>query len=123
MTERLYHLVAAGDWPGDDVDHRPPSLDTEGFIHLSDASQVPDTSRRYYADVPDLLLVAVDPRQLSAEVRWEDLVGHGDFPHLYGALDHAAVVSVTPYVPGAPVPTGASAPRIGDRKVPGPTDL
>ena len=103
MTTRLYHLVAAGDWPGDDEDYQPSSLATEGFIHLSTASQVAATSLRYYADVADLLLVAIDPDALVAEVRWEDLVGHGDFPHLYGALNRSAVVSVTPYTPGTAV--------------------
>jgi uncharacterized protein (DUF952 family) len=103
MTTRLFHLVAGSNWPTDPTAYHPGSLDEEGFIHLSDASQVPATSVRFYAGVPDLLLVELDPRRLTAEVRWEDLVGHGAFPHLYGRIDIDAVVSVSPYRAGSPI--------------------
>ena len=36
----------------------------------------------------DLVLLEIDPQLLNAEVRWE-----GGFPHLYGPLDVAAVLS------------------------------
>lgn len=105
MSEQLYHLVAAAEWPDDPVAYEPESLSVEGFIHLSTAAQVPATSLRFYRETPDLLLVAIDATRLSAEVVWEDLVGHGDFPHLYGRFDAEAVVAVRPYDAGNPVAT------------------
>ncbi len=105
MSQTVYHLVSATEWAEAEAagEYRPPSLDAEGFIHLSAADQVAGTSLRYYRDMSDLLLVAVATDELTAEVRWEDLVGTGTFPHLYGPLPLAAVISVTPYTPGDPV--------------------
>ena len=105
MSERLHHLVSAAEWAevGDDT-YRPASLASEGFVHFSTADQIPATSLRYYADVTDLLVLSVDADAVTAEIRWEDLHGTGVFPHLYGPLPMAAVVTVTPYTPGAPFP-------------------
>ena len=103
MSELLFHLVAAADWPDHAPDYDPPSLAEEGFIHLSSADQVPVTSLRFYADTPGLMLVALHPEHLAAPLVWEDLLGHGEFPHLYGRIDSDAVVSVTPYTAGEPV--------------------
>ena len=103
MSGLLYHLVAATDWPDGTDDYSPASLNTEGFIHLSNASQAPDTSLRYYADVADLMIVTIDPTRLTAAVEWEDLVGHGAFPHLYGSLNRDAIESIDPYVAGTPI--------------------
>jgi uncharacterized protein (DUF952 family) len=109
MTGLLYHLVglsdwvASSDWPATPSHYAPPSLASEGFIHLSDADQVPTTAMRYYADVADLCLVTIRADRLTAEVKWEDLAGHGAFPHLYGPLNLDAVESVGPYGAGEPV--------------------
>ena len=104
MTPRLHHLVAASEWAAATDPYRPASLATEGFIHFSTAEQIPATSLRYYADVDDLLVLEVDPRAVTAEVRWEDLHGTGVFPHLYGELPLAAVVAAVPYRAGDPFP-------------------
>lgn len=84
----LYHLVTGEDWRRDTANGRysPPSLAREGFIHLSQATQVPGTAARWYAAAQDLWLLVLDVQRLEAEVRWEDSYGHGVFPHLYGAI-------------------------------------
>ena len=100
----VHHLVLAAEWDavsGPTYSHS--SLIDEGFIHFSSTAQVPDTSLRYYSDADDLLLVTVDRERLTSELRWENLSGHGEFPHLYGPLDLAAVVGVQRYSPGDPV--------------------
>lgn len=101
----IYHLVVADDWPGWPEagwrEYAPASLAREGFIHFSTADQVSATALRYYADVERLLLVEVDAARLDPELlRWEDLSGHGAFPHLYGPLPAQAVNSVRRYRPG-----------------------
>ncbi|MFV2039028.1 MAG: DUF952 domain-containing protein [Acidimicrobiales bacterium] len=102
MSEIVYHLVGAAEWAVVEAAalYRPASLEVEGFIHFSTAEQVPGTSLRYYSDARDLLLVGVAVERLGRELRWEDLVGTGEFPHLYGPLPLRAVVSVVPYTPG-----------------------
>jgi uncharacterized protein (DUF952 family) len=64
------------------------TLDSEGFIHCSTAEQWPRVLEERFPGRHDLTLLEIDPQRLNAEVRWE-----GGFPHLYGPLDVAAVVS------------------------------
>ena len=91
----LYHLVEAHAWEAAQASgmYEPPSLASEGFIHLSTAEQWPATRDRFYADTPDLLLLEIEETLLSAQVRYERADGQ-DFPHLYGPLEVDAVVSV-----------------------------
>lgn len=92
----LYRIVtasaweeAADPWPGGPLDLQ------DGFLHLSTAAQVPGTLARFFADVPDVRVLAVDPRKLDPEtLRWEVGPDGGPFPHLYGPLPHEAVVEV-----------------------------
>lgn len=92
----LYHLTTRAAW--DDAvragRYAPPSLANEGFIHLSTEAQWPRTRERFFRAAPDLILLAIDEARLTDEVRYEPADGE-QFPHLYGALDPAAVVSVT----------------------------
>jgi uncharacterized protein (DUF952 family) len=92
---RLYHLLTVDAWrrAREQGAYRPPSLDAEGFIHLSTEVQWPGTRARFYADVPSLLLLVIDPTRVGAEVRYEDADGDR-FPHLYGPLPLDAVVEV-----------------------------
>ena len=70
------------------------SLATEGFVHCSTAEQWPRVLRERFAGRDDLVLLEIDPGRAGAEVRWENLeAGEELFPHLYGPLPIAAVVS------------------------------
>ena len=79
------HAVATGEY-------RPPSLDREGFIHLSTEEQWPRTRTRFFAGMTDLVLLVIDPERVEA-IRWEPADGDS-FPHLYQALAIGAVVEV-----------------------------
>lgn len=109
----LLHICALTDWHLAEArgEHRPESLNTVGFIHLSTPEQVHLPANRLYRGRTDLLLVRIDPGRLSDPVRWEPGVPTDPesmlFPHLYGALPVGAVSSVTPYVPE---PDGSFAP-------------
>jgi len=86
--------------------YRAPSLDTEGFIHLSCAHQVRPVLDAFYPDQSALVLLVVDPTLLTAPLRYEapaslPVVGQAPapdaaqtFPHLYGPLDAQAVLDV-----------------------------
>ena len=66
----------------------------DGFIHFSTAAQVAETAARHFEGQDDLLLVAVESERLGDALRYEASRGGDLFPHLYGDLPLAAVVSV-----------------------------
>ena len=93
----IYKIVSASEWleaeragvfHGSVVDRR------DGFIHFSTDAQVRETAARHFAGQDDLRLVSVSPDAL--ELRWETSRGGELFPHLYGPLDLADVISVQP---------------------------
>jgi uncharacterized protein (DUF952 family) len=79
------HAVAIGHYA-------PPSLEREGFIHLSTEEQWPGVRERFYRDAIDLVLLVIDRDRVDG-VRFEPADGDV-FPHLYRALDLTAVVEV-----------------------------
>ncbi|MBG0808873.1 DUF952 domain-containing protein [Methylosinus sp. H3A] len=68
----------------------------DGYIHFSTRAQVEETAARYFANVADLLLVAVEAEPLGDALKWEPSRGGDLFPHLYGTLPVASVASVAP---------------------------
>lgn len=87
----LYHLLTqAMEWDASG-EFRPPTLQAEGFVHLSFAHQVAWVANQFLNSVPQLWVAEIDPARLTAEVRVEDPgIGQG-FPHLYGPIQQQAV--------------------------------
>ena len=73
--------------------YRPPSLDTEGFIHFSGDKQWLATANRFFRGQPGLVLLSVREDRLQARLVHEPADGEL-FPHLYGELNLDAVVDV-----------------------------
>lgn len=68
-----------------------------GFIHCSFATQVETVANLFYRDRDDVLLLTIDPEQLTSPLRVEAVVGTGqEFPHIYGPLPAGAVTRVSP---------------------------
>lgn len=100
----IYHITSRLEW--DEAcalgEYRAPSLQSQGFIHFSDVSQILKVANAIYRDQKDLLLLAIDKRQLLAPLRYEPPdtsipAEHYDgelFPHLYGGLNLSAVMRV-----------------------------
>jgi len=82
--------LAAGVFAGSAVDL------ADGYIHFSTADQAPETARRYFAGLTDILLVAVETDRLGEALVWEPSRGGDLFPHLYGPLDPGLAVWVRP---------------------------
>ena len=96
MTPDLFHIIGADDWAEAAAAgvYSPPSMATEGFIHLSARHQILRPANLLYRGREDLLLLRIAADDLDAELVWEP-GSHGeteDFPHLYGALNLDAVV-------------------------------
>ena len=95
----IYKICPAGLWAAAEKDgmFRGSPVDFEdGYIHFSTAAQVAETAARHFKGGDDLLLVAIDSERLGASLRFEPARSGELFPHLYGALDLRAVVSVSP---------------------------
>ena len=117
----LYHLALRQEWQAARAEgvyrrsSRALALEEVGFIHLSEAHQVPATAARFYGDLADgeVLLLSIDPQRLAAAglaVRYEPAAPPGGspggppgaelFPHLYGGpLPLEAVRLAEPWRP------------------------
>ena len=97
--DALYHLASAEEWADYQQDGAvdPASLEHEGFVHCSWGRQVAGTVAKHFPDATDLLALRVDPARLGDVVLVEeDSYGSGQaFPHAYGPIPAAAVVSTT----------------------------
>ncbi|PHS24576.1 MAG: dihydroorotate dehydrogenase [Robiginitomaculum sp.] len=63
----------------------------DGFIHFSTAATVRETARRYYADIPDLMLISVAVKDIEGHLKWEPSRGGVLFPHLYAPLSVSSI--------------------------------
>ena len=92
QSRPLVHICTPQAWEQAQQDngYRPPSLQEQGFIHFSRPHQAVGVANKYYRQAKDLLLLWIDPRHLSAPLRWELSDGQL-FPHLYGPLNLEAV--------------------------------
>ncbi len=101
----IFHITARAAWEQAQQDgvYTAPSLNAQGFIHLSSRDQVVATANRFYSHQRDLVLLVVDPAKLTADLRYEPPDGEPQsserFPHLYGALDLDAVIRALDFPP------------------------
>ena len=99
----IFHLVDSASWAlavkcGE---HRPASLQAQGFVHLSTRAQVLGTANRFFAGRTDLLLLHVDETRLVGTLKYEEGEPGQLFPHFYGPLPVAAIVKVVVLKPDA----------------------
>lgn len=95
----IFHLVDEASWAVavERGEHRPASLSSQGFVHLSTRAQVLGTANRFFAGRHDMLLLHVDEARLPGVLKYEEGEPGQLFPHLYGPLPVAAVVKATPF--------------------------
>ena len=85
-----HDALSVGAYRGSAVDLRG------GFIPFSTSAQLAETLCRHFAGQRDLVLVAVEPKDLGAHLRWEPSRGGDLFPHLYGELPVSLACDVSP---------------------------
>ncbi len=95
----LVHIIDAETWATAQAagSYAAASLETEGFIHLSQPQQIVWVANQFYQGQSGLMLLCIDPAKLTAELRYDEVPGHGTFPHLYGAMNLDAVTQVLPF--------------------------
>ena len=94
----IFHIVLPEVWASFEgkPSYRTESLDTEGFIHCSYESQLPAVIERYYAGVPALLILHIETGKLRSKLVEEPSTGGEIYPHIYGRLNHDAIVKIEP---------------------------
>lgn len=101
---RIFHIATLADWEAAQASGayttstRGTTLEEEGFVHASHAHQWEGVRAAFYADVTEpLVLLEIDTELLDVPVLEEPPAPGVDdlFPHVYGAVRPAAVVSVT----------------------------
>jgi chorismate synthase len=95
--ETIYHVTTLQEWQNakQQGSYAAPSLATEGFIHCSTKNQVQGVLERYYANVENLVLLHINPQQLTAELKYELAPSvQENFPHVFGAININAVQKV-----------------------------
>jgi uncharacterized protein (TIGR00299 family) protein len=93
VDDRLLHVLERDRWEAAGDAYRPESLDSEGFVHFSTADSIVGVAQYDHADADEPLLLVVDPAELDAEVRYEEMPS-GAFPHVYGPIERDAVIDV-----------------------------
>jgi uncharacterized protein (DUF952 family) len=103
----IYHIATAADWERAVRDGqytmstRGLTLAEQGFIHAATAEQVALVANAFYRDVPDLLLLVIDPALVGPEIKYEHVPGQDlPYPHIYGPLNISAVVETPPFETG-----------------------
>ena len=100
----LMHLCGTRDWSSAEQRRELGPGPGADFVHLSTPAQVHLPANRLYRGRSDLVLLHIDPARLDSPLRWEPGIETDPdgmlFPHLYGPIPAAAVVGVTPYLPG-----------------------
>ena len=96
MTRPIYHITTRDAWERRELtgSYRHPSLDSDGFIHCSDESQLEATWRRIFGAEPGLVVLTIDVDRLTSELRYEEGEPGELFPHVYGPVNVDAVVGV-----------------------------
>ena len=95
----VYKIVAADLWQAAEETgvFTGAGIDlNDGFIHLSTAAQARRTAALYFKGQGNLVLVAADEARLGDALKYEPSRDGDLFPHLYGPLPMAAVLSVRP---------------------------
>lgn len=94
----IIHVTTPEAWrrQSDAPAYEADSLQSQGYIHNCRPAQLRGVLGRHFAGHRALLLLVIDPAQLTADVREEE-ARHGErYPHVYGPIDRSAVVSVLP---------------------------
>jgi uncharacterized protein (DUF952 family) len=100
----IYHITFATDWQQAMTtgSYTPPAFAAEGFIHCCHLPQLTAVGQRYYRGRTGLVVLCIDPDQVTVPLRHEPAVGRDEvFPHLYGPLNCDAVRRVVPLPPQA----------------------
>jgi len=73
----IYHLLTPAAWQKAQAEHgyTPEAFAQVGFIHCSDLYQVRNTANHFYRELPELLVLEIDPKLTGLPLVYENLEG------------------------------------------------
>lgn len=98
----IYHITTPDAWHRAQASgyYEADSLKTQGFIHCSNAQQVPRVANHLFRGISGLILLHIDTAHLRSRVVWENLDGGEEpFPHVYGPIEVEAISRVSSFEP------------------------
>ncbi len=96
----ILHITTRTNWETAGTLYTHPSLGDEGFIHCSTPEQILLPANEMFRGQTGLVLLCIDPAQVTAEIIYEDCYQCGQaFPHIYGLLNKEAVINVVDFPP------------------------
>ena len=107
----IYHITPHTDWESAQQkgEYRAESLAIEGFIHCSTEEQAAPVANAFYPAQKGLLLLVIDSARLKSKLQYDPPAHptpesapaslHGEFPHIYGALNLDAVIETCEFEP------------------------
>lgn len=97
--QEVFHITTPHEWAQalEMAVVAPRSLEAEGFIHCSTASQLDATIARHFAGASELVLLRLRRDLLEPELRWEPGGNGALYPHLYRPLRVAEVDDAIPW--------------------------
>ncbi|MBC8099929.1 MAG: DUF952 domain-containing protein [Armatimonadetes bacterium] len=107
----IYHITQRTAWDAAQPagEYQAESLVTQGFIHMSDVGQLLHVANAIYTGQSGLVILVVDIARVHVEIRYEapdtsiaaEHTTGERFPHVYGALNLDAVMTVVDFPPSA----------------------
>lgn len=91
----IYHVALPADWAKykGRPSYQTESLQSEGFIHCSYSNQLAGVLKRYFSNAAKVVVLTIDTEKLRSKLIAETSTGGDTFPHIYGRLNHGAIVS------------------------------
>ncbi len=95
---RTFHIVAAEYFRDCDAKapYLPAEFATDGFIHCTDGAQnLADVANLYYREDRRMYIaLVIEKERVTSPIVYEDV--ERIYPHIYGALNRDAIVSIVP---------------------------
>ena len=93
--ELIYHVTTLEEWKMAQKNnfYKAASLEIEGFIHCSTATQVEAVVERYFNGKINLIKLTIDPNKLSSKLIYElSPTINQEFPHVFGVINLDAII-------------------------------
>lgn len=95
----IIHIVNSVTWEKnkENSQYFGETLKSQGFIHCCLPKQVDDVLKNWFPKREDLIFLEIDADKLSSRLILENLEGGEErFPHVYGPINHNAIISWYP---------------------------
>lgn len=98
----IFHITERQQWEKAQIfgSYHSSTLESEGFIHCSQAHQLAKVANKFFHNQHNLVLLFIESAQVQPEIRYEIAEINELFPHIYGELNIDAVYQVIDFVPG-----------------------